>query len=89
MRLPGGCIDDFDHTRSTIFDCDVGLFNPEFMCPSVTELGLDPAVGGESDMNTNIFNRNGTKLTQDRLEKRSTKGLLRRLLWYTNAGLLW
>lgn len=45
MRLPGGSIDNFDYTRSTFFDCDIGLFNAHYIGASVTEFSLNPAVG--------------------------------------------
>jgi len=51
-------IDDFDYARSRFFDCDIGLFNAHYKGASVTEFGLDPAVGSSYvlDMNTNMVN---------------------------------
>lgn len=90
MRLPGGCIDDFDYTRSTFFDSDIGLFNAHYIGTSVTEFGLNPAVGSSYRIRDEhkYVNRHGVRLTQDRLEMRSTKELRRRWLWCTNAGLV-
>jgi hypothetical protein len=90
VRLPGGCIYKFDYARSTFFDCYIGLFDTETMGGSVTEFGLDPAIGNSCRIRyEHQYNRNRAKLTQDRLEKRLTKGLLQRLLWCTSAGLAW